>query len=182
VFEGESGSTGLRREERRVWYGVDDLAAVNAFWSTDPRVRATHALRRGGMMVDGEQSFATSVDRMMDAFRAGKLEDVMGFWSQDAVMHVPRKHRLSGSFRGRDEIGRAITRFGELSGWTLDLEPTDVLSGAGYGVVLFRATAEHAGRRLDVIDASAFRMDSEGRFAECWWLPDDQAAFDAFWK
>jgi hypothetical protein len=94
---------------------------------------------------------------MMAAFKAGKLDEVLGFWSPDAVMHIPGKHQLSGSYRGREAIGQALVKFGELSGWTLDLEP------------------------LDVVDANAFKLDERGRFAECWWLPDDQTAFDRFW-
>jgi hypothetical protein len=42
--------------------------------------------------------------------------------------------------------------------------------------------AERKGASLNVQVANAFRLGRDGRFTESWWLPDDQAAVDAFFS
>ena len=125
---------------------------------------------------------AHRITDMVSAFGNGDLDGALAVWAEDAVMHVPGKHVLAGSYRGREEIGGVLVKFAEMSGGSLRLEPLDILADDHHVVAIFRATARLGAKTLDVVDANAFKVDDQGKFSECWWLPDDQPAFDAFWS
>ena len=47
---------------------------------------------------------ADLLNKGYDAFEKGDLETVQGLFTEDAVFHVPGRSRLSGDYRGRDEV------------------------------------------------------------------------------
>ena len=102
--------------------------------------------------------------------------------AEDAVWHVGGTHRLSGDYRGRDEIlGYFDTVRGE-TGDTMRLEPLEVMANDRHGAAFLRVTGERQARRLDIVVADAFRFDEGGRIAEFWAHATDQAAIDEFWS
>ena len=119
---------------------------------------------------------------MTDSWARGDLDAVNEFWTEDAVWRVPGNHQLAGTHKGRDAINAVSVRFMELSNGTLRLEPLDAMADDHHVICVWHATANKDGRTLDVEDANAILVDDEGKFTACWWLPNDQAAFDAFWR
>jgi ketosteroid isomerase-like protein len=109
----------------------------------------------------------------------GDFPGFLAMHAENAVMHVPGHGPLSGDHHGRDGIAAVFQQ--ELS--MLDdpprLESVDQLGSDDHAVSIViqrmrRGGTEYAGRQTVLA-----RVDS-GRLAEVWFLPEDQAAFDAF--
>ena len=102
--------------------------------------------------------------------------------AENAVWHVGGTHRLSGDYRGRDEILGYFDAVRRETADTMRLEPLEVLANDRHGAAFLRVTGERQGRRLDVVVADAFRFDDRGRIAEFWAHATDQAEIDEFWS
>src|SRR5688572_30511137 len=82
--------------------------------------------------------------------------------AEGAVWHVGGTHRLSGDYRGRDEILGYFDTVRRETGDTMRLEPLEVLANDRHGAAFLRVTAERDGRHLDVTVADAFRFADGG--------------------
>ena len=127
-----------------------------------------------------------NLERLMqlnDAWMRGDMEAANGYWTDDVVWYVPGRHALAGEHRGKDAMNALIGRFMEITAGTIKLEPLDAMADDHHIVAVFRGTATRPdGMTLDVEDANAILVDDQGKFTTCWWLPNDQAQFDAFWQ
>ena len=73
-------------------------------------------------------------------------------------------------------------RFLEVGGDTFHLEPIDVLADDAHMAIMFRTTGERDGKRLDVTNCTFVTLGDDGRWDRCWWLPNDQEAYDDYWR
>jgi ketosteroid isomerase-like protein len=113
-----------------------------------------------------------------DAFAKGDLETVGGFLTDDVVWHVLGRSRLSGEYRGRDEVfGYFATLFQELAG-TLSIELHDVMANDEHAVALTTIRAERNGRRIEQKGVDVYNM-SDGLVTEAWSFTEDQEAIAA---
>lgn len=104
------------------------------------------------------------------------------FFADDIVWHVGGNHRLSGDYRGKDELFEYFATVRELTEGTLRLEPRSILSSDRHTARFIRATASRQDRSFDVTLAQVFKVGEDGRWTEYWALADDQEALDAFWS
>ncbi len=123
--------------------------------------------------------------RQLEAWLAAYAEHdyktMMNSLADDAVWHVGGTHRLSGDYRGRDQILAYFDSVRNETADTMTLEPLEVLANERHGAAFLRVRAERRGRRMDTVVADAFRFDDEGRIVEFWAHSADQSAIDAFW-
>jgi ketosteroid isomerase-like protein len=132
-------------------------------------------------MTSTEDDVAT-VRRFYAAFAARDFDTARACFTPDAVWHLPGRGAIAGDHRGWDAIyDDFFAKTGPLSGGTLRAGLLDVAVGAEYLVAIQHATAEHAGRRLDVTGCQLIRMEG-GLIAEVQGHYSDQYAFDAFWR
>jgi hypothetical protein len=68
-----------------------------------------------------------------------------------------------------------------MSGGTFKNEIHAILADDEHGVVLVRATAERAGKRLDALGCHVWHL-SKGKATEFWNLALDPYAADEFWS
>ena len=101
--------------------------------------------------------------------------------AEDAVWHVGGTHRLSGDYRGRENILGYFDSVRSETGDTMRLEPLEVMANEQHGAAFLRVTAERQGRRLDTVVADAFRFGDDGRIDEFWAHSAAQDAIDEFW-
>jgi uncharacterized protein len=114
-----------------------------------------------------------------DAFAEGDLETVGGFMADDVVWHVLGRSRLSGEYRGRDEVFRYFaTLFQELGG-TLNIEIHDVLANDDHAVALTTIRAERNGRTIEQRGVDVYNM-SDGKTTEAWTFVEDQEGIADF--
>lgn len=127
-----------------------------------------------------DHSNVANVWRAFEAWNTGQMEVLKGTFSDDAVLHFAGNNRMSGTYRGADEVVDALVRASQGGSPRADVEA--VLASAEHVMVFFRATGEHGGTSLDVVLAMAIKSDADGKLTEIWFLANDQAAYDAFWS
>ena len=117
----------------------------------------------------------------LEAFQSGDRDRLAEFLDADIVWRVGGYHRLSGTYRGREELFAYFDRVGEETSGTLTLEPEAILSSDRHTMMYTRVRAERDGSSMDVTLAQAFKVGDDGRYTEYWALADDQDTVDEFW-
>ena len=125
---------------------------------------------------------AMRMRRAVERFMARDMEGFLANFADDVVWRTGGDNALTGVRRGKDEVARWFRTWDEKTGGSHMIEPVDVLADDRHMVVFLRIKAERDGGSLNVIVANAFRIGSDGRFTESWWLPDDQSAVDRFFS
>ncbi len=106
----------------------------------------------------------------------------MATFSDDVVWRVGGHNALSGVHRGREELGRWFQKVFELGGGEdFRAQPEDILGDDHFVMVFLRIRARRADETYEGMIPNAFRI-VEGKIVESWFIPDDQARFDAFWS
>lgn len=109
-------------------------------------------------------------------------EAMRAFLADDAVLHIPGTHPLSGAHRGSDAVLRFLDRSRAITDDGEHVEVLDVLEGADHVAVYCRVTATRAGRApLDNTTVHVLRVE-DGCVAAAWLHNWDGAAVDDFWS
>ncbi len=113
----------------------------------------------------------------------GDLSKSLEQFSADVTFVVPGHSALSGTHRGRDQLGeRFFSRMYELSGGTMKTEVEEVLANDHRMVLFLRLTAERDGERLNVTIAGFHDDLGPDGWRKATLLPDDLGAFDHFFR
>lgn len=122
------------------------------------------------------------VRRLYAAVAAGDLTAVAECFDEKAIWHLPGTNALSGTHRGWPAIrDNLLAKQGPLSGGTFRAQLLDLTVGSEYIVAVVRATAEHAGRRLDLTVCQLMRVHN-GKIVEVRGHYADDSALNAFWS
>jgi len=122
----------------------------------------------------------TTIRDAYAAFGRGDLDGYLSACTDDFIFNVPGKSAISGVYRGKDglyEIGRKAM---ELTAGTFQEDVDDVLANDRHGVVLTRHRFTRAAQPKDYWTVHLYRI-RDGKLAECWEHPRDQAVFDDAW-
>jgi uncharacterized protein len=123
-----------------------------------------------------------AVRRFYEAFAAKDWETARGCFTEDAVWHLPGRSPIAGDHRGWDAIMRDFfAKIAALSGGTFRAELVDVLVGRHRVAAFQHATAERAGRRLDVTACQVMSFHN-GLIADVRGHYSDQYQLDEFWS
>jgi len=106
------------------------------------------------------------------------LRDVL---DEDVVWHVPGASAIAGEHRGVDAVLEYLDTRRRMTDSTFRVTVHGVAMIAGRVVQLAGGRAMRCGRELVWETVGVFRV-VEGRIAECWLVPFDQAAFDQVWS
>jgi ketosteroid isomerase-like protein len=98
----------------------------------------------------------------------------------DAVWRVAGSNRMSGEYRGRDEILQFLRQTAVLTGGTYRTELRYVVADDERAVAVYRARGERDGRAID-IDQALFCLVRDDQLVEVTAVPFDAGAFDSFW-
>lgn len=84
--------------------------------------------------------------RLMEAIEAGDAQTAMGFYTDDVVFHLPAAGRLTGTFKGKAEIGTILRTMDEVTGGTMRREVHDIAATDDHAVILVKASAQRDGK------------------------------------
>jgi hypothetical protein len=99
------------------------------------------------------------------------------------VWTVPGDSRISGIYRGLDEVFGYFSLRRELAEATFQMHRRDVLVGEHRRVAaLTDGTAEIGGENHHWSTVGLYELDDRDRIAACWLLALDQRSFDASWS
>jgi ketosteroid isomerase-like protein len=125
------------------------------------------------------------IDRLHKAqarlYTEGDPDDVRALLSEHIAWHVPGTSPIAGSYRGRDAVIEYMLARRRLAGGTFRMHRLDVLTGDGDTFAALtdgEAVVGGVERRWSTV--GLYRLE-DGRVAECWLLPLDQAEFDDIW-
>ena len=118
--------------------------------------------------------------RAYATFEAGDVDAFMAILADDIVWTIPGRNKLSGTYRGKAEVGALMAKLGELTGGETAIEVHDLLASDDHGVAVVRISS--------TIDGSTFSQNYvhlthivDGKATAFWELPEDQYAEDAFY-
>ena len=120
------------------------------------------------------------VRRIMEAFANKEGFALRECFAEDAVWHVPGNGVMSGTYYGRTEIFRFLSRLLKLTDGTYRSTFIDALVSEERGAGLYRAQGERKGRSIDIEQLLLFTIRG-GLVTEVLALPSDPDAFAAFW-
>jgi ketosteroid isomerase-like protein len=114
-----------------------------------------------------------------ELLNAGDVPGFLELHTEDVVMHIPGAGPMAGAYRGHQGIVESFQKEMGL----LDGPPTvrahDDLASDDHAVSLFIQTIRRGGRTLEV-PTTVIAHVRDGKFAEVWLQPEDQAAYDEF--
>jgi RNA 2',3'-cyclic 3'-phosphodiesterase len=113
-------------------------------------------------------------------YTGGGFEDVAALLSEDIVWHVPGASAIAGEHRGVEAVLAYMDRRRRIMDYSFRVEVHGAALIAGRVVQLAGGRAVRDGREVEWETVGVFRV-VEGRIAECWLIPFDQAAFDRIW-
>jgi ketosteroid isomerase-like protein len=117
-----------------------------------------------------EQLIRTQVER----FIAGDIPGWLALCTGDLVVHVPPGHRLSGRYEGAQMfIEKFIGKVMELTGG-VQLEPHDFFANDDRGVGIYTIRTQRDGVDYEWRHVNVYQF-RDGKIAEIWWTPFDQA-------
>ena len=117
------------------------------------------------------------------AFYAGAVGDraLREVLTEDVVWHVPGASAIAGTHRGLDAVLAYLGRRRDMTDATFRVEVHGMAIIAGRVVQLAGGRAVRDGVEVTWETVGVFRV-FQGRIAECWLIPFDQAAFDRIWS
>ena len=89
--------------------------------------------------------------RYSETLTAGKAADVLPFFAEDLVLHIPGRSPHAGTFRGQDAVLSYYTRvFRDTDGRFQPLGVDDILASDTHAASLVRWRVERNGRELEI--------------------------------
>ena len=128
----------------------------------------------------GAAEHAALARRMFDAFARKEMFALRALFAEDAVWSVPGRGVMAGTYRGRDEIFRFLTRLPKETDGTYGSELVDVLASDSRAAALYRARGTRRGRTLELDQVLLFTLE-DGCVTRVLALPSDPDAFEEFW-
>ena len=111
----------------------------------------------------------------------GEVAGVRELLTDDVVWHVPGASAIAGEHRGVEAVLAYMDARRRIMDGTFRVTVHGASVIAGRVVQLAGGCAMRDGREVAWETVGVFRV-SDGRIAECWLVPFDQAAFDAIWS
>src|SRR3982074_1134003 len=118
-----------------------------------------------------------NLQRGYKAFGDGDMATLSEVIPENAVWHVGGNNKLSGDYRGRDEVFGYFAKLMELSGGTFKAELIHAVGDDQFAVALQHSTGKANGREYDGTDVLVDRMDN-GRAVETWIYVENPAECD----
>jgi hypothetical protein len=129
-------------------------------------------------MYETEQVLRAAVDAMI----TGDLETLPTYIADDVTVHVPGTNRLSGEYKGRNELFDGF--WGKLMALTdgqVVLEPHDIVGGERHAVGIYTWRATRDGRTFEWRQVNVYHV-TRGQIVELWQHPFDFERWDDFWS
>ena len=112
-----------------------------------------------------------------EAMERGDIEGFFSHYADDVVVHAAGSHRLAGDHKGLGQLQDLFGRFMEAMG-EYTFQNHAYLADDEHGVILQRGKSVRDGETREFNEIFVFHF-RDGKIAEMWYVPVDQAAVDA---
>lgn len=121
---------------------------------------------------------AETLRRIDEAQLKGDMDAFFAEFTDDVVVHIPGNSKLSGTYKGKDQLSDLFNRFMEAAG-DYTFEPHAYLADDEHGISMQMSKLSKGGKTLETRDLFASHV-RDGKVSEFWYYTDDQAALDAW--
>lgn len=125
---------------------------------------------------------AQAVAEAIDAVKRRDPSSFDRYYTPDCVWHVLGDFPMSGTYKGLGEVMAYLSQLFELSGDTFDMDVHDILGSDEHVVTLNTMRGRRADGRVLADNAVSVLHMRDGRIAEMWFYPGDNAAMKEFWS
>ena len=116
--------------------------------------------------------------RLDEAMLKQDLKTFFAGYTDDVAVHIGGTNRLSGDFKGIEQLQTMFGRFMEASG-EYSFENHAYLADDEHGVILQRGTMKRDGKIFSTNELFVYHF-RDGKVSEFWYQPVDQAGVDAW--
>jgi ketosteroid isomerase-like protein len=120
-----------------------------------------------------------AIRRMDEAMARQDMEAFFAGYTDDVLVHLGGGNKLTGDYRGVDQLRALFGRFMEASG-RYSFENHAYLADDEHGIILQRGTMERNGKTFSTDEVFIYHF-RDGKVSEFWYVPRDQAGVDAWW-
>lgn len=121
-------------------------------------------------------SHVETLRHMDEAMARGDIPTMFSHFTDDVVVHMGGRSKLSGEYRGIEKLQEMFGAFMQAAG-EYSFENLSYLADDKHGVIVQRGTMKRDGESLTVEEVFVFHF-REGKLSEFWYLPLDQSAVD----
>jgi len=116
------------------------------------------------------------------ALQTGDMGALGALFAEDVVWHQPGNGRLSGTYRGKENVFSLLGKFMEISEGSFRIDDISHIMGNGDLVsATLHFTATRPGRSMAMDGVDLMRVEG-GRIKEVWLFSSDTEAEDRFWS
>jgi ketosteroid isomerase-like protein len=109
---------------------------------------------------------------------AGHAADILPYFTEDCVLHIPGRSPHAGSYEGQDAVLAYYTRiFQDTGGKFENLGIDDIMASDTHAASLVHWRVTRGDRTIDIDRVVVYRID-DGKIAEIWVRDWDQYAYD----
>ena len=109
---------------------------------------------------------------------AARAAEILPFFTEDCVLHIPGRSPHAGSYRGQDAVLAYYTRiFQDTAGKFENLGIDDIMASDTHAASLVHWRVTRGDRTIDIDRVVVYRID-DGKIAEIWVRDWDQYAYD----
>ncbi|MGA8207909.1 MAG: nuclear transport factor 2 family protein [Candidatus Dormiibacterota bacterium] len=116
--------------------------------------------------------------RTDDAVAKGDFETYFAGYTDDVVFHMGGDNKLTGDYRGLEQVKQLLVRFMEAGG-ELAIDTHAYLADDDHGAALVRLNLKRDGKTFATNEAFVYHF-RDGKISEVWYQPFDQAGVDAW--
>jgi len=110
----------------------------------------------------------------VERFIAGDIAGWLALCTSDLLVHVPAGHQLSGTYEGAQTfVEKFIGKVMALTGG-VQVEPHDFFASDDRGVGIYTIRTQRNGVKYEWRHVNLYQFRN-GKIAEIWWTPVDQA-------
>jgi ketosteroid isomerase-like protein len=130
-------------------------------------------------MAENEHPNATVVREGFQAFATGDMGWLNQHLADDIVWHVGGRSKLSGEYKGKEEVLNLFGRQAQIFSGAPDLELHEVLANDEHAIAIGTARAQDPdGGTVEWKFANVFHV-KDGKATEVWGLADETSETDA---
>ena len=129
----------------------------------------------------GEKNFEV-VQKYFEALKTGDMNMLSNTLSEDIVWHQPGQGKLSGVYRGKQQVFALFGKFIEISNGSFKIDSVNSMMSNGALVTTtlhFSASNNSGSISMSGVDLMQIK---NGKIAEVWLFSENQQVEDNFWK
>jgi uncharacterized protein len=120
--------------------------------------------------------------KVVEPLLAGDVVGIRAAHTDDVVYRIESCGKLTGSFRGIDEVMTVLAGLADPTDGTFRIEPFNILAdNDDHVVMLSSVTAQRGDQTLNTREIDVFHMTG-GKIDDVWFALEDGVAQDRFWS